>query len=451
MKKTIVGFLLVLALVSLSCQLLAPGINPAKVESMVSATLTALPTSTLPTQTLETLPPTSEPTSVPAVDLRPPELRVAFIGPDRNLYTWAGSSGLKVLQTTSDLTDLKISQDGSLLAFTRMDGNEHYSLWITNFEEPNIRQVMSSNDFANLRAEPSSLGTAPANMRWIPGTHRFSFTTREIFEGPGMALNDDLIIVDGDNGTWDVLLKARQGGVVTYSPDGRWMALSTATNISIMDVNGIPAPGPGLDFQPVATYSEYQYYPSPVWSSDSTRLAVFIPTGDPLKEPRGPSSVWSLDVQGGAPIRLALVTPQFIGPVSISPDLQKLFYVREIGNPAENRREMITMWITAGQEKSVFMGGIPITYDWNPDSTTFAYQTDRSSVITVSEMNGSVGNLAGTDGAYWFAWVDLNRYLFSRVVGETVELYLGDRKEGNLSLAALPVSDYFRLLVDFAR
>lgn len=451
MKKKIVGFLLFLALVSISCRLLAFGVNPAEVESMVAATLTAQPMAAFPTQVVEPLPPTSEPTVVTAASLHPPELRVSFVGPDRNLYTWAKSSGLTTLQATGDVTDVKISQDGSLIAYTRMGANEQYSLWVTSFKDTNARQVMTSSDFVGLKTDQASMGTSPANLKWIPGTHRLTFTTREIFEGPGMALNDDLIVVDGDKGTWDILLKARQGGVAAFSPDGRWMALSTAKNISIMDVNGIPAPGPGLDFPPVATYSEYQYYPSSVWSPDSTRLAVFIPTDDPLKEPRGPSSVWSMDVQGGAPIHLAMVTPQFIGPVTISPDLQKLFYVREIGSPAENRREMVTMWINAKQENSVFTGGIPITHDWNPDSTYFAYQTDQSAAVTVSEMDGSVGNLSGTDGAYWFAWVDSNRYLFSRVVGDTVELYLGNQKEGNLLLAALPVTEYFRLLVDFVQ
>jgi hypothetical protein len=132
-------------------------------------------------------------------------------------------------------------------------------------------------------------------------------------------------------------------------------SLDGTINYIHLDVKWHTGAGPGLDFPAVATYSEFRITRQSV-GADSTRLAVFIPTDDPLKEPRGPSSVWSLDVQGGAPIHLAMVTPQFIGPVTISPDLQKLFYVREIGSPAENRREMVTMWINARQEKSVFTG-----------------------------------------------------------------------------------------------
>ncbi|GAP20540.1 hypothetical protein [Leptolinea tardivitalis] len=74
---------------------------------------------------------------------------------------------------------------------------------------------------------------------------------------------------------------------------------------------------------------------------------------------------------------------------------------------------MITMWINARQEKSVFIGGIPITHDWNLDNENITYQTDQHAAVTNNEMNGSVGNLSETDGAYWFAWVDSNRYIFS--------------------------------------
>ncbi|KPL70866.1 hypothetical protein ADM99_13295 [Leptolinea tardivitalis] len=73
-----------------------------------------------------------------------------FIGPDRILYTWAKSSSLTTLQATGDVTDLKISLDGSLVTYTRLDGNEHYSLWIISFEDSNA-QVMTNNDFVNFK------------------------------------------------------------------------------------------------------------------------------------------------------------------------------------------------------------------------------------------------------------------------------------------------------------
>mgnify|MGYP001811318572 CR=1 FL=1 len=120
------------------------------------------------------------------------------------------------------------------------------------------------------------------------------------------------------------------------------MALSTPSNISIMDIHGIPAPGTAIEFKPVITYSEYQYYPSPVWTGDAHSLAVFIPAADPLAEPRQPGAIWTMDTRGGNPILRRQVTPQFIGPVTIQPDLGNFFYVIETGQPEDNKRDLRT-------------------------------------------------------------------------------------------------------------
>ena len=81
---------------------------------------------------------------------------------------------------------------------------------------------------------------------------------------------------------WNIKLKPGQAGLVTYSPDGRWMAVSTAEKVTIMDTNGNPSPAGVLQFSPVITYSEYRYYPTVQWSPDGSRLAVVIPAADPL-------------------------------------------------------------------------------------------------------------------------------------------------------------------------
>lgn len=382
----------------------------------------------------------------------PPEtFKVAFIGPDRNLYTWTSSGSSQMIYVAGDLSDLRISGDGSLIAFTRHDPEGRISLWMCNFDGSNPHELMTREDLSTLKTNADSTSAGPVNLRWIPGTHTLTFTSYEIFDGPGMVLNDDLITVDGDTGEWSVLLKPHHGGVAAFSPDGKWMALSTPSNISIMDVNGIPAPGPGLDFPAVMTYSEYQYYPEPVWASDSSRLAVFIPTDDPMDEPRGKSSIWIIDTVGSQPVRQVQITPQFIGPVTIAPDLTKFFYIREVGNPIENRRELRTALINGANGFTVFSGNAPDVFGWAPDGNVFAFRATMEDPITVSQMNGSVGDLKGTKRADWFKWVDSDRFLFTRVTDDTVELTLGDRKEGNQSLAALPVSTYFRMLVDFVQ
>ena len=382
----------------------------------------------------------------------PPEtLKVAFISPDRNLYIWTPDRGPRKINNSGDVYDLKISGDGALIAFTRQQDDQQTSLWICNFDGLNPREVISWKDLSALKAYPDSLGAAPANMRWIPGTRTLTFTSRDIFDGPGLALNDDLVTVNGDTGNWSLFLKPGHGGMATFSPDGNWMALSTPNNISIMDVNGIPAPGPGLDFTPVITYSEYQYYPSPVWAADSSRLAVFIPTDDPMKEPRGSSAIWSMDVKGTDPVRLAQVTPQFIGPVIIAPGLDKFYYVKEFGFTAENHREIRTAKINGEDDRTVYDGGIPDDFGWTADGNEFAFKDFRTEPVNLSRVDAVAGPLAGTEGAMWFTWVDSSQYLYTKMNQDNVELSLGNKKGGSQLLAALPQSVYFQILVDFVQ
>ncbi|MEI8132898.1 MAG: hypothetical protein WCG34_10725, partial [Leptolinea sp.] len=187
------------------------------------------------------------------------------------------------------------------------------------------------------------------------------------------------------------------------------------------------------------------------WSPDGGQLAVFIPAADSLAEPRQPASIWMMKVAGGNPILQAQVVPHFIGPVSVSPDLSKMFYVKEIGAKEENKREIRTALISGQNDRYVFSGGTPIIWNWNPNSEVFAYQTDNAAPITVSEMNGSVGDLKDTEGLDWFSWVDAQSYLFTRTNAGTQEILFGKWGEGSFSIAALPESDRYRMQVDFTR
>jgi WD40 repeat protein len=458
LMKTRIPFLVTIFIFLLTaCSLPFRSVNESDVATIVAATVSAQKTvQSEPAATSEPVIIATEtaeagPTPLPPEMRRPEELRVVFIAPDRNLYTWSGSTGVVQLMDFRDAVDLKVSEDGQLIAFTRGSDTNEKSLWITGFDGSNLREVMSWNNLVSLKTNPESLGTSPVNLRWIPGTHILTFSTHEIFDGPGLLVNDDLISVDGDSGNWIVKFPPGQAGIITFSPAGNWMAVSTAERVFITDVNGNESPAGTLSFEPVITYSEYRYYPSVQWSPDGGKLAVVIPPADPLAEPRQPATIWTMDIQGGDPVLQSQVIPQFIGPVSVSPNLDKLFYVREFGQPAENRREIRTAQINGQNEFTVFTGGFPTIWDWNPNSEVFAYQTDPGAAVTVSQMNGSVGNLPGTNDTNWFAWTDSTQYLFTKNSGANVELHLGIWGEGSQLIAALPKSDMFRMQVDFAR
>lgn len=452
MKTGKLFLLLILTFFLFSCNLLTNPGEQVDIQAIVSGTLTALPQAL---QDITPPPVESEPTVIPLASptesQKSNELRVVFIGPDRNLQTWTESTGPTSILEFGDISEFKISTDGELVAFLRQDASISSSLWVSGFDGNNPRQVMSWDDLKGLKTSPDSYGASPSNLQWIPGTHRFTFTTHDLFEGPGLILNDDLIEVDADTGAWRICLQRGDGGIVKYSPDGKWMAVSTANRVIIRDINGNTSPTAPLSFTPVMTYSEYQYYPEPVWAADGSWLAVAIPPNDPLAEPKQAFSIWTMDTSGGAPVLESQVVPQFLGPVSISPDLQKYYYVKETGQPVENKREIRTAQINGQNEQVVFTGGIPIMHDWNSDSESFAYQAASQLTVTVNQLNGPPANLAGTDGTFWFRWVDETRFLFARRAGDTMEILLGKQGEGSRLLAALPTSDMFFLEIDFIR
>jgi len=444
---------------SLACSI--PGLSAqpdtADIATSVAATMSAQPTPTPmtePSAQPENLPTATTavtPTTIPAANRHPDELHVAFISPQQDVYSWSQSQGTIKILDYHDASGLKISEDGSLIAVIRSSSNQQSSLWVVGFDGSLPRELVSWSDLTGFKTAPDSLGTEPNNLQWIPATHLVTFSTREVFDGPGMVLNDDLIVVDAEAGEWNIRLKPGTAGLVNFSPDGKWMAISTAEDISILDMDGNPAASGVLTFPPVITYSEYRLYPTPQWSADSSRLAVVIPAEDPLAEPRQPASIWMMNVAGGEPVLQSQVIPQFIGPVLISPDLSKMFYVKEVGAIQENRREIRTALINGQNDRFVFSGSIPITWDWNPNSEVFSFQTDNASPITVSQMNGSVGDLADTKNLQWFQWVDAQTYLFVRNLNGNEELLIGKWGGGSFSIATLPKSDMFRTQVDFTR
>ena len=176
-KKQFLMVSLIILIVSLSCSLPALTNNAAAVSTSVAATLAAqqIPTVTTVTSPQPMVVPTSTPepipTPLPAASRHPSELRVAFIGPDRNVYSWSQSSGAFKILEYGDASDLKISEDGQFIAVSRVSDNSQSSLWVVGFDGSNPRELMNWNDLSGLKNVPDSLGTDPNNLQWIPGTH----------------------------------------------------------------------------------------------------------------------------------------------------------------------------------------------------------------------------------------------------------------------------------------
>ena len=375
--------------------------------------------------------PAPTPTPIPASN----ELRVAFVNVTENGYNiwlWTEGSGEAVpLTNAGGVGDVKISDDGELVAFTRGGG-----LWMVRGDGTEERQLVNADELAGLEpwepSEPSEQPVLLHHFDWIPGTHLLAFNTRLQME-IGLAPNDDLYLVNADTLERTALLLPGEGGEFTISPDGRRFAIVTRGSISLVNVDGSDR-REVFTYTPVATRGEVAYYARPFWVANGGALRVVIPPADPFVQPYPPTSIWDVPTDG-TPARLIGSVP--IAPLSepaFSPDLNYVAHLYLEGPepelPAMSLRitdlkfdRTGTYYPAAGAGKAITLGsGETVTYPmagqvygWSPDPRYFAFLAYPAPGLTQAQ----IGRLGGdaipacgdADTVIDVRWVDGGRYL----------------------------------------
>ena len=299
----------------------------------------ATPTTTVEGVIPPTAAPTSEPTPMPIYG--PFVLHVAFVKDD-NVWLWTEEQEAVPLTTIGGVDDVKISDDGAIIAFTH--GGE---LWVVNRDGTGERPLVTAEAFAAMERREPEFRVALYRYAWVGRTHTLAFNTR-LDTGYGLVLNDDLRLVNADTAELAVLLPPGQGGEFVYSPDGSQVAIATPGDIFLADADGAN-PREALSYTPVATASEFRYYPEPVWSADSSALRVAIAPPDPYVE-RPQTSIWALRTDG-TPAHLmgSIEVARGSQPV-FSAYLSQLAYVRlpADGRPGEQGSVVLTD-LTSGE------------------------------------------------------------------------------------------------------
>ena len=231
--------------------------------------------------------PTISPTPTLSASLA--SVRIAFTY-DGKLWFWQNGIA-QALTSVNEGASINLSGDGKVIAFTR-DG-----LWVINSDGSDERLLLGNEDFKQI--EPKDPGVELHNFDWIPNTHRLLFDTI-LSDGRGMSPTDDLYVVDAETLQWKLLRKPGEGGKFFISPDGQRVAITTPTQICLMDIDGI-------NYHVVMDYSvpfpsDYAYYAAPTWSPDSQFLTVPIPPEDfYYTATTSPTVVWRLPVDGTPP------------------------------------------------------------------------------------------------------------------------------------------------------
>jgi len=390
--------------------------GPPAVSSTSAATQVAMPEASTPDAT-----PTPEPTSTPMPV--PAELRVAFVK-DANVWLWSEvQTEAMPLTEGGDVGGVRISDDGEIAAFTRGD-----ELWMVRSDGADERPLVTEAGFAAMEPRESfEFEVVLHRFDWVPGTHVLAFNTR-LRTQIGLALNDDLRLVDADTLAQTVLLPPSEGGEFYYSPNGRQVAVVTPGSISLLSADGSDRRDV-FTYTPVRTYSEFQYYAQPVWAADSSAVRVAIPPVDPVAQPPASTGVWHIPTDGTPAGLISSITAAPGSQFAFSPDLSHVAYLASPeGAPPGDQGILLVTDLTTDEAVQIY----PEVYDvygWAPDGRRVAFLTaSEHSRAWIGGLDGGAVHAHGDDDTFAIdvTWVDARHYLYLAQGAPGWNLLLGE-------------------------
>lgn len=353
-----------------------------------------------------------------------------------DLFLWTSQISSQKITNIGAVINFQISSDGTLIALERLVNEQFIELWILNLKSDEVYQLLSIQDFADLgfdSKEANAISFIPHTIQWIPNTNTIAFNIMQILDGPGNYLLNGLRWVDAETKEFGTLLFPDYGGEFAYSPDGTKVALTTPTQVNIVKADGSDWKNL-LQFEQINTYSEYQYYPKPLWDENSSQFMTVIPPKDPLSPDNVPTNLWLLNVNGDQPQLVAQfpAVPFFLGEVAISPNLNYAAYIHPTGEPVENLMEL-HISETSNTNDILYQTAPMIQFfGWSKDSSHFAYKTNDNEEAWLGMIGEQPAPLTkesiGIQDVYW---LDNTRFLFLKEESQRFNLYLAD-VNGNL-------------------
>jgi Tol biopolymer transport system component len=454
-SRPLLIFAAVFTLLILACSL--PGYpRPAKpastqavsekgmVETTVAQTMAAVSTQQ-PGVTETALPTEGETPNTPAATAAAPPapsgLTVAYTDTNNNLWVWSEGGQPRQLAGSGDVVQPALSADGSLVAFIRSKDQISFSLWVIHSDGSGEKQLVSAEELKPLATAPDAKGVGVVQLAWVPGQHNLAYNTNSLFEGPGLATNNDLWTVNAESGEKKNVLPAGQGGMFYYSPDGRQIAISREDHISLVNADG-SGQRAVVKFAPVATYSEGVFYPAPLWSPASDYLRVVIPPADRLAKTVLPTQIWNIPADGSPASQIGSVTTSYLGVPALSPDLAKLAYLTPVEGAADPNQRQLHISKADGNGDTVFATGTFSFLGWAPDSQHFLFH-DGKQAVQLGSLGSAPLVLKDVPITARPEWADANRFLFTSPTTEGWSLNVGTLDGGEEQIASMPTGAAF--------
>jgi hypothetical protein len=347
----------------------------------VAATVAAAPSEETPSETAapeatEKSIPASPNEQEPLPGLSMQDYLLAYTN-EGNLWTLSPDGSSQQLSSSGNVVGVLLSDDRSLIVYVRQSFQpDLFEVRAINTDGSNDQPILTQDTLDALYPLNGALHYLTSQMEFIPGTHSLLFNTRAVFDGPGLVKNDDLFRLDVDTAELIQLIDRERAGDFTISPDGEKLAISRADSIAISSIDGSELRDGLVNFQPITTYSEYQYYPPLVWSPDSSRVGVFIPSSDPLADdPSG--TVWIVPVDGVPqsfpPISGQVFFPQSSGRSLLSSDLQTIAF---LSSGDQGQTDVLNLANVDGSNSRAYDRGDIQWFGWSPDGRHFAFRRD---------------------------------------------------------------------------
>jgi dipeptidyl aminopeptidase/acylaminoacyl peptidase len=356
-----------------------------------------------------------------------------------NLWVIEGAAAPRQLTASGQDASPLFSDDGRLVAFRRivepiLDVEE---LWVIDADGGEARELVSQDWLSAARPGEK---TSVFRSEWVPGTHTLAFTIDVVYEEPGFLVDQNLYLVDADDGTITTAIPSGTPlALFYYSPDGTRIALTTSTSISLVDADGggwreaMSFAGTGL--------GDGVYIPTLDWSPDGRYLRAALPA-DGLLQPG--TILWHIPADG-EPARILGELPTGSG-VFHAPDLNHIAFFSRPAPDSPIREMHIAAGDGAGD--GIYLTGDDISWlGWAPDSRRFAYSQDGAAYL------GEIG--AGPQPLFSngttvseLRWVSDDQVIFFSGERERWQLWLGT-PGGTSTLLASPSGDMAEF--DFSR
>jgi hypothetical protein len=383
--------------------------EPESVETIVAATLTALVPPVVEETAVPPLSPPASPTPEPS-STSPAPLRIVYTSAGEAWSLETGGAPRQITHT-GGVQSVVISDDGRRVAYLRRDSADAPpELRAVDSDGADDLLLLSSAQADSLHPLDGFLRIEPSSFDFIPGSHDLFFNTRAVAEGPGLLKFDDLYQVNANTAHLEQILPPEQGGDFSVSPNGSQIAIVQPDSISMANIDGSALRKDLVTFDPVLTYSEYQYYPLVVWAADSSAAMVLIPSREPLgADPT--ASIWRIPAHTGPAVRLSTIPGEFFffgmgtHPL-VSPDLAHVAFARQTTTP--NITQLIIANVDGSGEVEHGTGRF-FWQGWAPDSDHFLYGSDQPSLLQLGRLGGGYSVVEeGTDTR----WLDASSYLF---------------------------------------